>query len=110
MEVKTITCRRVFSLGSYESRHLEITANINVLDDPDEKVTELIELVERKVKERVDLQIEADDLKQQVLQLRYDLKQLEKQKAALTAEEPDPKDVPFESGEAPNSSDFPGDF
>ena len=110
MEVKTITCRRIFNLGNYESRHLEIIANINVLDNPEEKTTELIELVERKVKEQIHLEIQAADLKDEIKDLKNQLRQLEKQKAALTAEEPDPKDVPFESGEAPNSSDFPGDF
>ncbi|OYE04735.1 hypothetical protein [Nostoc sp. 'Peltigera membranacea cyanobiont' 232] len=110
MEVKIITCRRIFNLGNYESRHLEITANINVLDNPEQKATELIELVERKVSERVDLEIEADDLKDRIIQLRDELKQIEKQKAALTAVEPDPGDVPFESGDATNSSGIPDGF
>ncbi|MEH1851464.1 MAG: hypothetical protein V7L11_07205 [Nostoc sp.] len=110
MEVKTITCRRILNLGNYESRHLEITANINVLDNPDEKATELIELVERKLKERVDLEIEATDLKDEIKDLKNELRQLEKQKAALTAEEPDPDDIPFKSGEAPSTSDFSDGF
>jgi hypothetical protein len=95
MEVKTITCRRILNLGNYESRHLEITADINVLDNPDEEATELIELVERKVKERVDLELVATDLKEQITDLKNELARLEKEKAAISGQEADPDDAPF---------------
>ncbi|MEH1786389.1 MAG: hypothetical protein V7L23_12580 [Nostoc sp.] len=87
-----------------------MTAEIFDGEDPDEAARQLIEKAERIVRERVDLEIQATDLKDQIKDLKNELARLEKQKAALTEVEPDPADVPFESGEASNSSDFPGGF
>ncbi|MEH1788063.1 MAG: hypothetical protein V7L23_21375 [Nostoc sp.] len=110
MKIKTISCKRVLSLGNYESRHVEMFADISEGEDPDVEASKLIEFVERKVRERVDLEIEVTDLKEQIADLKNELARLEKQKAILTEVEPDPDDIPFKSGEASNSSDFPGGF
>lgn len=110
MKIKTISCKRILNLGSYESRHFDTTADIYEGEDPDVESSKLIEFVERKIRERVDLEIKATDLKEQIADLKYELARLEEQKAALTTVEPDPGDVPFESGEVSNSSDFPGGF
>jgi hypothetical protein len=107
MKIKTINCKRVLSLGNYESRHLEMFADISEGEDPDVEASKLIEKVERKIMERVDLEIEATDLKEQITDLKNELARLEKEKAILTGAEPDPDNIPFDQGEAPSTSDFP---
>ncbi|MCC5620957.1 hypothetical protein [Nostoc sp. CHAB 5715] len=50
MKVKTITYKRIFNLGNYESIHLEWTAEIND-EDPLIAASELMQFVETKVRE-----------------------------------------------------------
>lgn len=45
MKVKTITYQRVKNLGNYESERLEITAEINEGEKPQEAIERLRELV-----------------------------------------------------------------
>ncbi|MBN3897355.1 MAG: hypothetical protein HWQ41_19365 [Nostoc sp. NOS(2021)] len=110
MKIKTITCKRVLNLRNYESRHVEMFAEILEGEDPDIEASRLIEKVERKAMEHVELEIEATDLKEEIADLKNELARLEKQKAALTEKETDPDDIPFKSGEAPDSSVSPDNF
>jgi hypothetical protein len=96
MKIKTITCKRIFNLGNYESRHLEMTADIFDDEDPDEAARQLIEKAERIVRERVDVEIQAADLKDEIKDLKKELARLEKQKTTLTEVEPDADNIPFD--------------
>lgn len=105
MKVKTITYKRIFNLGNYESKHLEETAEIDDHDDPDKAATELITIVERKVRERVDLEMQAADLRDDIKDLKRQIIQLTKEREALIKQEPEEDDIPFKPESAPSTSD-----
>ncbi|WP_414546087.1 hypothetical protein [Nostoc sp. CCY0012] len=105
MTIKTITYQRVLNLGNYESKRLEMTAEISEGDDPEAAASHLIETVERKVREDV-----TQKIKEEIRQLKHELWELNTEistKKSLETKEPDPDDIPFDSGEnSPNLSDF----
>lgn len=62
MQVKTINYKRILNVGNYESKHLEMFVEIHEGDDVDAQTTQLMELVERKIREdsaeKIELKIE----------------------------------------------------
>ncbi|BAT53762.1 hypothetical protein NOS3756_27250 [Nostoc sp. NIES-3756] len=99
MEIKTISCERVINLGNYESRRLHLGAELAPGEDVETAIVSLVELVERKAKERYDLMIESKELRQEVRQLQQELEQLKAEKNNLTGnQEPDPDNIPFDEG------------
>lgn len=58
MNIKTITYQRVLNLGNYESKRLEMTAEIEAhLEFAEDECTVLMEFVERKIREDAALKI-----------------------------------------------------
>lgn len=105
MEIKTISCERVINLGNYESRRLQLGAEISPGEDVETAITSLVELVERKSREKYDLIIDSKELRQEVRQLQQQLAELKAEKDKLTGQEPDPDDIPFDAGAtAPEST------
>lgn len=119
MQVKTITYQRVLNLGNYESKRLELSAEVYDGDNTDEAIAGLVELVERKIREDQSQLIEdqlavlrehRSELRKQIAQLEQELGQLQQGAAAnppesKPTEEPNPDDIPFEPGEAPTNGD-----
>ncbi|WP_138504043.1 hypothetical protein [Nostoc sp. PA-18-2419] len=112
MQVKTISYKRVLNLGSYENKHLEISCEVFEGEDDEETVSLLMEKVERKIRESQEkgivtqiqtLEMRVSHLKERITyyeereqKLKYKEEELNQQQA----QEPDPDDIPFESGEA----------
>lgn len=74
MEIKTITYQRVLNLGNYESKRLEMTAEMSPGDDLDFETGVLMEMVERKLREDASQKIE-----QEIRQLKQELRELQQQ-------------------------------
>lgn len=49
--IKTITYKRILNLGNYESKHLEMTYEVGQDEDPLIEASDLMELVECKIRE-----------------------------------------------------------
>lgn len=63
MTVKTITYKRILNLGNYESKHLEMSANIDDGESEEfinEECSRLMDLVESKIREEASIKIEED--------------------------------------------------
>ncbi|BAY89646.1 MULTISPECIES: hypothetical protein [unclassified Tolypothrix] len=77
MEIKTISYQRVLNLGNYESKRLEMFAELHPDDDIDSETSALMETVERKIRENAAKQYEAEisSLKQQLHELKQEIKQ-----------------------------------
>lgn len=75
MQIKTITYQRVINLGNYESKRLEMTAEISERDDLEFETSVLMEMVERKVREEHvhAIEVEISDLKAQLRLLRKEV-------------------------------------
>ncbi|MBD2435838.1 hypothetical protein [Nostoc sp. FACHB-110] len=110
MEIKTISCERVISLGNYESRRLQLGAEIAPGEDVEAAITSLVELVERKSREKYDLILDSRELRQEVKQLQQQVAQLKAEKDKLTGQEPDPDNIPFDAGAAAPDSGIPDNF
>lgn len=96
MQIKTITYQRVLNLGNYESKRLEMTAEIDEGDDLEFETSFLMEMVERKVREDAQKAIE-----EELRQLRQELRDLRKEHQAVKAslepqKEVDPDGIPFD--------------
>jgi hypothetical protein len=92
MAIKNITYQRVINLGNYESKRLELTAEVLEGEDEEEAITRLTEIVERKVRED-----NFTKLEEEIRQLRKELTELKKEYETLsTVEEPNPDDIPFD--------------
>ncbi|WGV23454.1 hypothetical protein [Halotia branconii] len=105
MQIKTITYKRIFNAGSYESKHLEMFAEIFEGEDAEEAASRLMEKVERKVREDASQQIESEisQLKQELHDLKKEVERLKAEKDELAgAEEPNPDDIPFDSSTTSN--------
>jgi len=91
MQIKTITYQRVVNLGNYESKRLEMTAEISESDDLEYETSVLMEMVERKVREEAHtaIEVEMSDLKAKLRLLR---KEVAEAKAPPT--EQDDNDIP----------------
>lgn len=108
MKIKTITYKRIYNLGNYESKHLEECDEVFEGEDIEEAISRLMERVERKIREPAHREFE-----EQIRQLKEELRGLKEQiseaKAELStlsqkAEEADPDNIPFEAGDMPVSS------
>lgn len=128
MKLKTISFKRVLNLGNYENKHLELFAEVVEGEDEDAAILHLMELVERNIRSQVgkefqkqilDLEAKKNQLDDQVYYLKREVAELEKTKAELEKlqppatdeEQPDPDNIPFDSGAtAPESSRTPDNF
>lgn len=99
MEIKTISCERVINLGNYESRRLQLGAEISPGEDVEAAITSLMEVVERKARESFDLIFDVRELKRERRQLWEEVEKLKAEKDKLTGQpDPDPDDIPFDAG------------
>jgi predicted nucleic acid-binding Zn-ribbon protein len=95
MQIKTISYQRVVNLGNYESKRLELFAEVQEGEDEEDAIATLMEKVERKVSEYSDLVNESKELQRGIRNLRQELAQLESKKDKLTPpEEADPDNIP----------------
>lgn len=109
MQFKTISYKRILNLGNYESKHLELSADIHEGDDLDAETSRLMEVVERKIREDVTQKIELE-----IQELRRELREMKKEqraaKSVLKAEEEvSEDDIPFDAESTdsePNSGNF----
>ncbi|MBD2415066.1 hypothetical protein H6H01_31010 [Nostoc calcicola FACHB-3891] len=108
MEIKTISYQRVVNLGSYESKRLELFAEVQEGEDPEIAISALMETVERKVSEHTELVNESKDLQRGIRNLKQELAELEKKKASLTdgVVEADPDNIPFDQRTQAQINDF----
>lgn len=99
MAIKNITYQRVLNLGNYESKRLELSEEVFEGEDPEESISRLMEMVERKIREDA-----ATKFEQEIRQLKKELRQLQTEYEAVkssletltTTEEPNPDDIPFD--------------
>lgn len=105
MNIKTITYQRVLNLGNYESKRLEMTAEISEHEDAEYEISVLMEMVERKVREDAKKAIE-----QEIRQLRNELRELQEQVRTAKSPEPDPDNIPFDFGAAAPETGIPEGF
>ncbi|MEH2371964.1 hypothetical protein [Nostoc sp.] len=112
MKIKTISYQRVVNLGNYESKRLELFAEVQEGEDEEVAISALMEKVERKVSEYYDLVNESKDLRTGIRELKRELVELKSKKDELTTvQEPEPDNIPFESGDTSKSSgDIPDGF
>ncbi|WGV25942.1 hypothetical protein [Halotia branconii] len=100
MQIKTISYKRIFNAGNYESKHLEMFAEVYEEDDIETETSHLMETVERKIREDASEQLkqELSELKKERRKLLEAIEQLQKEKDKLTGtEEPNPDEIPFDS-------------
>jgi thiamine pyrophosphate-dependent acetolactate synthase large subunit-like protein len=114
MKIKTFTYKRILSLGNYESKHLEATIEVDthLQDYAEEECSELMEMVEHKIREDA-----ADKIKKEIRELKEELRNIQLERQNLidqiqevvnpdsTENEPDPDDIPFD-----RSTSEGGDF
>ena len=99
MKIKTISYHRVVNLGNYESKRLELFAEVQEGEDPEAAISSLAELVERKAKESFELIFDIKELKRERRELSLEVERLKAEKDKLTGvtgEEPNPDDIPFD--------------
>lgn len=99
MAIKNITYQRVLNLGNYESKRLELSEEVFEGDVPEESISRVMEMVERKIREDTYTKIE-EEIRQAKKELRELKKEYEAVKSSLetltTTEEPNPDDIPFD--------------
>lgn len=100
MQIKTISCERVINLGNYESRRLQLGAEISADEDVEAAISFLAELVERKARENLEVIFDTREKKQQLRELTREVERLNAEKDKLTGVEVVPDDIPFDSGES----------
>ncbi|MDZ8108972.1 MAG: hypothetical protein RM338_25570 [Nostoc sp. DedQUE12a] len=105
MKIKTISCERVINTGNYESRRLHLGAEISEDEDVETAITSLMELVERKAREKYDLILDSKDLRDEIKRLKLEVQELQAQKDKLTGQEADPNDIPFNPGDVSNNAE-----
>ncbi|MTJ12213.1 hypothetical protein FJR11_06300 [Anabaena sp. UHCC 0187] len=69
--IKSATYKRILNLGNYESKHLEIAYEVREDEDPLIKISELMELTERKIREE-----QATSIIEEITALRHELRKL----------------------------------
>ncbi|WP_414579613.1 hypothetical protein [Anabaena sp. CCY 9402-a] len=84
MQIKTITYQRVLNLGNYESKRLEMTAEIYEGDDLEFETTFLMEMVERKIREDATKKVE-----EEIRLLRKELRQLREEQETSQSDIPE---------------------
>ncbi|MBD2569707.1 hypothetical protein [Anabaena lutea] len=90
MTIKTITYKRILNLGNYESKHLEMTYEIEEHDDPLVEASRLMTTVEYKLRED-----QSEAIRQEINSLRQELRVLKGEQRELlkqTAKESDVED------------------
>ena len=110
MAIKNITYQRVLNLGNYESKRLELSAEVLEGDDVEESISRVMEMVERKIREDASTKIEEEirQLKKERRELQTEYDMLKNQKENLqpnTKPDPDPDDIPFEFGSSTADDD-----
>jgi protein subunit release factor A len=105
MQIKTISYQRVLNLGNYESKQLELFAEVFETDDVEESISRLAEMVERKIREDASQKIE-----QEIRQLRQELRELQKQVTAVKSPVSEIDNIPFDSGATSPDNDTVGSF
>ncbi|MBD2197930.1 MULTISPECIES: hypothetical protein [Calothrix] len=77
MEIKTISYQRVLNLDNYESKRLEMFAELHPGDDIDSETSALMETVERKIRENAakKYEDEINILQQQLSDLKQEINQ-----------------------------------
>ncbi len=97
MKIKTISYQRVLNLGNYESKRLELLAEVFEGENAEEAISRLMEKVERKVREETEqeikqeilsLQDKAAELMDQISDMRSQLKALKFQLEQPGKDEP----------------------
>lgn len=96
MQIKSISYHRVINLGNYESKRLELFAEVQEGEDPETAISSLAELVERKARESFELIFDNRELKKQRAKLSKEVERLKAEKDKLTGVEADPYDIPFD--------------
>lgn len=105
MQIKTITYQRVLNLGNYESKRLEMSAEIHETDNIEAETSHLMEMVESKIREDVTKEIESKirELKNKLRELKNEYSTLE---SSLKPEkEVDIDDIPFDSTSSSSNPD-----
>lgn len=115
MRVRTIGYQRVLNLGNYESKRLELSAELDGGENVEEAISVLAEQVERKIREHAQSKVEAEieQLNKQLRQMKKELQEIEGKILANSSdlEEPSVDSLPFDSGDTPvNSGDVPDGF
>lgn len=105
MKIKTISYKRVINLGNYETKHLELFAEVEESEDIETAISSLAELVERRARENFELTFDIRELKDQRRELSKEVEQLKAEKDKLTRVEADPDDIPFDSGASTTDDD-----
>ncbi|MEH2270101.1 MAG: hypothetical protein V7K68_16945 [Nostoc sp.] len=98
MQIKSISYHRVINLGNYESKRLELFAEVQEGEDPETAISSLAELVERKARESFELIFDIKELKRERRELSKEVEQLKAEKDKLTGVKPEPDNIPFEGG------------
>lgn len=114
MEIKTFTYQRVLNLGNYESKRLEMSADIRQDEDADEQISLLMQKVERKIREEAHLliELEIDQAHKELRELKSELRQIKREINTAESQPQDDQevdDIPFEGGVAADSYN-PADF
>ncbi|BAY16901.1 hypothetical protein NIES21_27350 [Anabaenopsis circularis NIES-21] len=89
MEIKSITYERVLSLGNYENKKLSLFAEVEEGDDVEESISRVMETVERKIREEICDQYEAN-----IRRLKQELRELQQQVTAAKSPQPEDNGIP----------------
>ncbi|MHC5849123.1 hypothetical protein [Nostoc sp.] len=109
MAIKNITYQRVINLGNYESKRLELTAEVLEGEGEEEAISRLMEMVERKVREDAHSLVEEEFryLKRALRELKEEYETVKSSLEALQpGEEPSLDDIPFDASQTTSASDF----
>lgn len=96
MQIKSISYHRVINLGNYESKRLELFAEVQEGEDAEAAISSLAELVERKARESFELIFDTRELKRQRRELSLEVERLKAEKDKLSGVEADPDNIPFD--------------
>ena len=109
MAIKNITYQRVLNLGNYESKRLELSAEVLEGEGEEEAISRLMEMVERKVREDAHSLVEEEFryLKRALRELKEEYETVKSSLEALQpVEEPSLDDIPFDASQTTSASDF----
>ncbi len=59
-QIKTITYKRILNLGNYETKALEMSAELEELDHPESVTRNLVNIVENMIREPIEDEIKAE--------------------------------------------------
>ncbi|MEA5515525.1 hypothetical protein [Nodularia sp. UHCC 0506] len=111
MKIKTFTYQRVLNLGNYESKRLEASIELDVVDQmsSEEECTALMDMVERKIREETGNKIASEirDARKELREIYQEIESAQRLLAELGRElkrEPD-DEINFDS-EVSEGGDF----